>query len=48
MAKIDGNVQAVHLALRSVILVAGFVTRVRCNTLMLLFQNYFCHGKVFN
>lgn len=41
MAEIDGNVQAVHPALRSVILVAGFVTRGECNTLRLLIQNYF-------
>lgn len=45
MAKVDGNVPPMHLALRSMVLVAGFVTRGECNTLMLLFQNYFLSWK---
>lgn len=45
MAQINGKVQAVHLVLRSVILVAGFVTRGERNTLMLLFRNCFLSWK---
>lgn len=45
MAEIDGSVQAMHLALRSVVLVAGFVKRGECNTLILLFCKYFLSQK---